>query len=230
MWWFLWGLAQAQEEVIQLPEVTDLPSVLVVDEIDERTLLRHRFAIRPDLGVVFLDGDPLQAGARLGGTLRHNWWTVPPLGTKRTRWGGTTTASGSGVVGFVKGWRSDLYTTAGPSWGLFSLRLGGGLRGDRVVTKRSDVLEDALYVGPRADVLFDFGPVSLWGAVYPGFLVTEADRGNVEWEGQVGMASRVPFGAFLMARLGVDVRTQFTTIGTLTEVRLVFHMGLGVNR
>jgi hypothetical protein len=222
--------AMAQEEVIELPEVEPLPSVVEDFEASDEPLLRGRFGFRPELALTFLAAPEAAYGVRLGGSLLHNWWTVPVRG--KVRWTGATSLGASGLVGGVRGWEFSLSTEVGPWLGPVRIGVGPQLLSDRVVSPvRDDLLIAALLIGPRATVSVDAGPLLFWGGVAPQWAVagTRGDwkPGLTELGVHGGVSARFNVMKVIRAQLGVRSRVRLTEIGTLVDVGLRLHATFG---
>lgn len=225
MWLLLLVDAYAQEDVIVLPPVDDLPSVMTTYDETDVALVRGRFGLRPIASLVFTTDDP-EFGARLGASVMHHWWTVPKRGLT---WSGETGVTGAGIVGGLGGWNAELYSVAGPWLGPLSLRLGPVLSGDRLVSS-SGRLDDAMLIGGRVSAHLDAGVVGLWADVTPAWSVVGARsawrNGLTQLQVGGGVAARVPVG-ILQMQVGAGSRARLTAIGPVVDVHLVLHMKIG---
>jgi hypothetical protein len=223
--------ASSGEEVIELPPVEPLPSVVASFREDTEQILRGRFGFRPEASVIWRVPPQGAAGARLGGTFMHRWWTVPPTG--RVRWSGETSVSGAGVVGGVRGWEVSLDTSAGPWLGPLRIGLGPSLRSDRThVPQTGELLAAALLVGGRLSMQVDAGVVLAWIQTAPVWAVAGARDdwrpGMTELEIGGGLVGRATVARFIKLQIGVRARVRLTAIGEIVELGPTLHLALGV--
>jgi hypothetical protein len=231
VWLCAVGLASATDgEVIELPPVEPLPSVVEVFEAEEQTLVRGRFGLRPELALTMLAAPSPRFGARLGGTLLHHWWTVPPEG--RVRWTGETGVAASGLVGGVRGWEVSGWTEVGPWLGPVRIGLGPQLLSDRLnVPTLDEQMTASLLIGPRATLTVDAGPMQIWGGVAPAWAVAGARQdwapGLTELGVHGGIAGRFRVARVLMVQLGLRTRVRLVEVGTVVDLGLRLHLTLG---
>jgi hypothetical protein len=232
------SLAVAGDDVIELPPVEPLPSVVETFEEAAKQLTRQRFGFRPEVSVAWRIPQPGvddsgAVGARLGGTFLHHWWTVPP--GKQVRWSGETTVGATGLVGGVRGWEVALNVSVGPWLGPLRIGVGPSLRSDRtVIPKTDEALTAALLIGPRAGFVADTGPLLLWANAAPMWSVAGQ---RTAWQGSVtelevvgGIAGRFQLAQFVKLQLGLRTRARLTEMGTVLDMGLTLHLGLGVSR
>jgi hypothetical protein len=222
--------ASAQEEIIELPPVAPLPSVVEEFEAAEETLSRGRFGFRPELALTFLAPPVPTYGARLGGTLLHHWWTVPPPG--RVRWSGETALGASGLVGGVRGWEVTASTEVGPWLGPVRIGVGPQLFSDRLNSPaRDDLMTASLLLGVRATISVDAGPMQIWAGAVPAWEVAGARQGWVPGLTELGVhggiAGRFRVARVLLLQLGVRGRVRLVEVGTLVDIGLRLHLSLG---
>ncbi len=230
-------------EPIPLPPPVPSDSVIESWEASRTRVTRGRFGLRPDVGLALMPADSPRArhdrtlaGARLGGTLLHHWWTVPPTGVV---WSGETALWGNGLAGRVRGWETGLHHLAGPWLGPVSLRVGPVLRGDALRTApASDAteaeLDPAFSLGGRFAATLDLPYLTAWATITPSWAIA-SDRLDA-WDGLTdltvsgGLAGRFRVGGEdspLQLQLGADAASRFTGIGTLVDIRLLLHLSAG---
>ncbi|MCB9665453.1 MAG: hypothetical protein H6732_15175 [Alphaproteobacteria bacterium] len=223
--------APAAPEVYEIPRVPELDSVVEAAEVAQRTLLRSRVGVRPELGLVLATDQQVDAGARLGGTIAVHWWTVPQKGL---RWSGETLAGAAGLVGGVQGWDAEVSSTVGPWLGPVSLRLGPVLRGDSTGSpNRTTNLPDAFLVGFKgtmtvdADhVVFQAGATPVWAVA--GTRAAGPAPGVTELDVHGSLSFRARLGPLIKLQVGVGSTTRLTAIGPLVDLHLLLHLAPGI--
>lgn len=232
--------APPEPESFEIPSVTldgvdlsapdALGSVVLQVEAEQRTLLRSRVGLRPELGLVLATDQQVDAGARLGGTLAVHWWTVPQKGLT---WSGETLVGAAGLVGGVQGWDAEASSTVGPWLGPVSLRLGPALRGDSTGSpNRFANLPNAFLIGLRGTMTVDAGKVVFQAGATPLWLAAGARNpgpapGVTELDVHGSLSFRVPLGRFIKLQLGLGSTTRLTAIGPLVDLHLLLHLGPG---
>ncbi len=208
------------------PELQDL-----VDAVPELApmaegsgdLVRGRFGVRPRLAWSGRLGAP-GGGMRGGLVLRHQWWSLLPLGPQ---WVGESALSASLAFAGSRGPALSLQSLAGAWAGPVALTLGPRVAWDRVSFAKGEDLAAGLVLGPLVSLGAEAGPVALQLGGGPCWLLA-GERGAAdlplgdEWLGQAGVG--VALGMF---RWTVRGQVRETQAGTLLDVSLGLNLSLG---
>ncbi len=208
------GTPELEAITAELPELAGL--------IDGGGLLRGRFGLRPRLAWVGRLTEP-GGGMRAGLTLRHQWWSLLPLGPQ---WVGESALRGSLGFAGARGAEASLQSVAGAWAGPISIAVGPRLAWDGAEFSSGAPLEPVLGAGPLAMLGTELGPVGLQLGGGPAWLLAgEREAAGLpvghEWYGLAAVG--VDTG---LLRWTVNGQVRETSAGTITELSLGLNLAL----
>jgi hypothetical protein len=211
------GAPELEALTSELPELGALDAL-----VDGGGLLRGRFGARPRLAWSGRFGEP-GGGLRGGLVLRHQWWSLLPVGPT---WVGESQLAGS--IGFAgqRGPGASLQSVAGAWLGPVALAVGPRLAWDRIAFNSGDELEPGLSLGPILNLGAELGPVALQLGAGPCWLLTgEREPAALplgdEWMGAAALG--LDRGVL---RWTINGQVRETAAGTLGELSLGFNLAL----
>ncbi len=218
---------QAAEELGQEPSANLGDLVGTVPDMDpladDGGLVRGRFGVRPRLAWTGRLGAP-GAGMRGGLVLRHQWWSLLPIGPQ---WVGESALSASLAFAGVRGPELSLQSLAGAWVGPVALTVGPRASWDRIAFSDGTDLDGGLTLGPVASVGVELGPVALQLGAGPSWLLV-GERGPAslpvgdEWLGLAAVGLELG-----VLRWTLRGQARETDAGTLLDVSLGLNLALG---